>query len=379
MQTLTIAIATWREAIRQPVSIIILFVAAVMTFLSQFLDFYQFDPEAGKNVIRQMAVAQTMMCGMVIAVFTASAVLAEEIENLTILTLLAKPVRRYQVIVGKFLGIMLTVLAAFLVMVAVSLATAWWKEADLRGETQIEKRRGNPTLAVTELPTLATGQGTLQVADSYTELITARGGHGLDYLQSLGDCLMLWTGQTTSLVARAPLGVGLKKERRGGRLPPSQRWAPADSPGIASITANVRLFLSERTGLLLQAFVLAFTHVMVVAAIAVALSTRVQLALTALVCSAVFIVGNVSMQLAQTLTESGAEASGWAARILAQPVIWLCYLMPDFRVLSLMDEVATGYDHVEPGAWLYGALYGIVYSLVVLFIAVLLFRRREVT
>lgn len=380
MRIWTVAAATWREAVRQPVAIIILVMMALVTFAAQFLNFYHFDTETGYNAIRQMSVASTLVCGIVIAVFTTSRVLADEIESRTILTLLAKPIRRYEIILGKFAGIMMAILAAFLVMAAVSMLTAWWTEAEMKGPARIEKWRANPCLAVTELPALATGQGTLQVAESYGELLSRREGQGLDYLQSVGDFLMLLTGQSSQLVARAPLAAELKKVRkgRGGRV--DTRYVPAASPGLASFVGNARMFLTERMGVLPEAFVLAFVHVMVIAAVAVAVSTRLPLVFNALFCATIFVLGNLSRELGRALMEAdmGGGVSGALGRVASWPVIALCHLLPNFENLNLTDPLATGIPRVDPDVWIYGSLYGVLYTAVVLGVAVLLFRRREV-
>jgi hypothetical protein len=381
MRTLTVAAATWREAVRQPVSIIILCIAAAVTFLSQFINFYHFDEQVGYNVIRQTALAQTLICGIVIAVFTASAVLADEIESRTILTLLAKPVRRYEIILGKFLGIMAAIFMAFVIMMVVSIVTAWWTEAEMEGEGALEKWRANPCLAVTELPALTTGQGTLQVSGSYAELVTKKSGEGLDYIQSVGDFLMLSSGQSTQLVARAPLSARRKVESKDRLHSGRARYARAASPGVGSFVENASAFVCERMGVLLPAFVLAFVHVMVLAAIAVAVSTRLPLVFNALFCSVIFVLGNLSRVLGQALMEAdlGSGFSGLAARAVAWPLIGLCRLLPNFDNLSLTDPLATGIDRIDPGVWIYGSLYGIVYTAMVLAVAVLLFRRREVS
>ena len=378
MRTLTVAAATWREAVRQPVSIIVLCIAAVVTFLSQFVNFYHLSEEVGYNVIRQMAVAQTLICGIVICVFTASAALADEIESRTILTLLAKPVRRHEIILGKFLGIMAAIAMAFAIMVAVSLATAWWTEAEMSNAGRLEKWRANPGLVVTELPALTTGQGTLQVSQSYAELVSRKSAQGLDYLQSVGDFLMLSSGQTTQLVARAPLSAELERAPDPKRHSASAGHSPASSPGVGSFIGNVLSFVGGRTGVLLQAFALAFAHVMVFAAIAVAVSTRLPLVFNALFCSAIFVLGNVSRQLGQALMEADA-GGGLGTRIATWPLIGLCYLLPNLENLSLTDPLATGIGHIGPSVWIYGVLYGIVYTAIVLAVAVLLFRRREVS
>jgi len=351
MRVWTIAVATWREAVRQPVSIIILCIAALITFLSQYVTFFQFDESAGHNVIRQMAVSQTLMCGIVIAIFSASAVLAEEVENLTILTLLAKPVRRHEVVLGKFAGILMAVLMAFLVMVAVSLVTVWWAEAP------VPKTRANPALALRELPGLATGQGSLEAARAYADLTNVRrpGGHhhgpapvrGIDRFLATGDVLLLVTGQSGQLVARAPLSVV-----RGRRAP---------SPGLATLVGSLlRFFPEARTGVLFEAFLLAFVHVMVMAAVAIAVSTRLPLVFNALFCAAFFVLGNVWPTLSRM----------WFGRVI--------HVLPNLENLGLTEALAVGIDRVPAGVWVRGALYGIVYTMLVLVVAVLLFRRREV-
>jgi len=342
MRTLTIAFATWREAIRQPVSIIVLIIAALVTFLSQFLTFYHLETETAHDAIRQMSVASTLMCGIFIAVFTASAVLAEEIENRTVLTLLAKPVQRYEIILGKFLGIMMAIFAAFLVMMLISFSTVWWAEA------QVEKLRTNPVLAVKKLPWLATGQGSLAVADGYRDAVTTRHGMGFDHLQSAGDFLLLLTGQSSQLVARVPLIA------RG----PNRKQL---SPGAASVAADLlRSVPTARTAVLLEAFVLTFTHVMVIAAFAVAVSTRLPLVFNALFCAAVFVLGNVWPHFSQA--QFGEKI----------------HILPNFENFDLTQALSTGIDRVGFDVCAKGVLYGIIYTALVLVVAVLLFRRREV-
>ena len=361
MRIFTIAAATWREAIRQPVSIIVLCLAAAVTFLSQFVNFFPalFDDEAGFNFIRQTSVATTLICGIVIAVFSASAVLADEIENRTMVTLLAKPVRRYEVVLGKFFGLMMAIALAFFVMVTVSLATAWWTE------TPVEKWRANPALAVTELPAITTGQGTLQVSGSYAELLSKRNAQGHDYLHSAGDVLLWLTGQSSVLVARAPLAAPVEQ--------PGTTERAESSPGLASLIGSVFDFAGPRTALHLKAFLLTFVQVMVIAAIAIALSTRLPLTLTALGCAAVFVLGNIGALLQKSLLEGPGENR------LASLAAGACSLLPDLSLFDLNESLSLGATAVPPGVVTYGILYGILYAVMVLAVAVLLFQRREVT
>ncbi len=361
MRTLTIAAATWREAIRQPVSIIVLCIAAAVTYLSQFINFFHFDDAAGFNIIRQMSVAQTLMVGIVIAVFSASKVLAEEIENRTVVTLLAKPVHRYQVVLGKYLGIMLALASVFGIMVMISLAATWWAEAGF------PKSRTNPALAVTELPALTTGQGTLAAAASYKELVGRPNARALDHLSSMGDVLLLASGQAVQLVAQAPLSA-------------SGEDAPPVSPGLAAVVSDGFKFLTERTALLLQAFTLAFVQVMVMAAVAVAVATRLPLVFNALICASVFVLGNLSWMLGRTLLQEASGEGVWAGLLwlLKGPAAAACFLLPNLENLDLSEALQAGMGPASAGVVIYGILYGIVYTALVLFAGILLFARREV-
>jgi len=366
MRTLTIAGATWREAIRQPVAILILALMAVAVLLSPYLTFSWLNPEARYNAIRQMAVASTLMCGIAIAVFAGSQVLAEEIENRTVLTLLAKPVRRWEIVLGKFAGVLLALGAAFLVMIAVSFFAAWWAEA----EEHIEKPRTNPARAIKRLPALATGQSSLVLSDTYREAAEYRkDGHGADYLQSLGDVMLLTTGQTSLIVARAPLAIPGPKDRN------------APSPGLINIVADLLTFLRARSAVMAHAFILAFAQVAVMAAVSIAVSTRLPLVFNALISSAVFILGNLSRTLGQALLESGGGEGVGA--LLLRPLVWLaaalCYLLPNFENFNLTETLSVGDDRVSLAGTTGAICYSIVFSIMILAIAAYLFRQREVT
>jgi hypothetical protein len=365
MRTLTIAFATWREAVRQPVSIIVLCIAVAITFLSQFLNFYHFDDESGFDMMRQMSMAGTLICGIVIAIFSASAVLDEEIENRTVVTLLAKPVRRYEIILGKFLGVLLAIAVTFIIMMIVSLGTCWWSETWGSEARRNVSWRVNPVGVAGDLPALATGQGALQVASSYEELFSKRDGQGLNYLYTVGDLLLLGSGQSTPLVARAPLSASTEN-------------TPGPSLGLAALMTDVVAPLTDRTQLQLQGFALAFAQVMIITAVSIAVSTRLPLVFNALVCLAVFVFGNLSFNLGRYLLGSGGGEGGSLLALLKWPVVAACNVLPCFETLDLTEALQVGIGPVGPGRVLYGMLYGITYTALVLFLAVLFFERREV-
>jgi ABC-type transport system involved in multi-copper enzyme maturation permease subunit len=353
MRFWTVAAATWREAVRQPVSIIVLCLVAILTLVLPLLmeAHPSFDDDASRNMIREVAVAGTLTCGIVIAVFTASAVLADEIESRTVMTLLAKPIRREEVVLGKFLGITMAVALAFLIMIAISMSTVFL------GEMKVEKWRANPAITLYRAPWLATGQGSLATALASRDLLSKREGHGLDYMRSAGDVLLLITGQSTSLLARAP-GAAPEPTHDDGH----GHAGPVEyQPGLASITREMLAFVpAPSTTILLQAFLLTFIHVMVMAAFAIAVSTRLPLVFNALFCAAIFVLGNVWHHMSNELFGT------------------VIHIVPNFQNLELTEALSVGIERIGTDVWVFGVLYGIAYTALVLSVAILLFRRREV-
>lgn len=121
-----IARITYQEAVRQPLFYIVLAVSAVLLLISPLFCLFTFDKEL--SMIREVGLATITFGGILIAILTASLVITSEIENLTAIMLLAKPVRRSEFIIGKFAGILFTILIAFLFLGMVFILTYWWKE-----------------------------------------------------------------------------------------------------------------------------------------------------------------------------------------------------------------------------------------------------------
>jgi len=57
-------------------------------------------------MLMDCGLATILICGLLLAVWTSSTSIAEEIEGKTAMTLLSKPINRRQFIVGKYVGIM---------------------------------------------------------------------------------------------------------------------------------------------------------------------------------------------------------------------------------------------------------------------------------
>ena len=103
IRLLTIAKNTLKETIRQPVFFIIIMASLLLILLAPSISMYTLDED--DKLLRELALSTLFLSGLFIAVFSASSAITEEIETGTITTILSKPIPRPLFILGKFLGV----------------------------------------------------------------------------------------------------------------------------------------------------------------------------------------------------------------------------------------------------------------------------------
>src|SRR5579875_2556105 len=131
MKSLTIAFATAKEAIRQPAFFVLAFIAGSSLICSVFVAYFTFGEDI--KMYKDTGLTTISFACLLLALLTASSTVADEIEGKTAITLLSKPINRRQFIVGKYLGIEMTVLLMFLILGLGFGAGVWFKYAyDLR-------------------------------------------------------------------------------------------------------------------------------------------------------------------------------------------------------------------------------------------------------
>ncbi len=113
MKSLTIALATAKEAIRQPAFFVMAVFAGGLLIVTIFVSYFTFGEDI--KMYKDTGLTTISFFCMLLALLTASSTVADEIEGKTAITLLSKPINRRQFIIGKFLGIELGVLALYVV------------------------------------------------------------------------------------------------------------------------------------------------------------------------------------------------------------------------------------------------------------------------
>jgi ABC-type transport system involved in multi-copper enzyme maturation permease subunit len=131
MKTWTIALATAKEAIRQPAFFVLAFLAGSSLVATIFVPYFTFGEDI--KMYKDTGLTTISFAALLLALLTASSSVAEEIEGKTAITLLSKPINRRQFILGKFIGIELGVLVLFLLLGALFAGGVWYKTSyDLR-------------------------------------------------------------------------------------------------------------------------------------------------------------------------------------------------------------------------------------------------------
>jgi ABC-type transport system involved in multi-copper enzyme maturation permease subunit len=101
-----VAIAAFREGVRQPSFAFLGTTALILMLIMPFIPYFTFGEDL--KMVRELGYDVVMMFSAIFAVLTASISISEEIEGRTAITLMSKPVSRRQFLIGKFLGILAT-------------------------------------------------------------------------------------------------------------------------------------------------------------------------------------------------------------------------------------------------------------------------------
>jgi hypothetical protein len=116
-----IATATAKEAISQPLYFLLLAVGVVALSAYVIIPYNTFGEDV--KMLKTSGMVTIKILAIMVALWTASVSISDEIEGRTALTVLSKPVSRRQFILGKFLGIVWPILLMFIILGLVFLLT----------------------------------------------------------------------------------------------------------------------------------------------------------------------------------------------------------------------------------------------------------------
>ncbi len=114
MKIRAIAFNTFKEAIRDRILYLILFFAVVCIGFSRLLALLTVGDRV--KIIKDVGLASLSIFGALMAIMIGTGLVYKEIEKKTIYTLLSKPIHRFQFLLGKFFGLVLTLFIMLLLM-----------------------------------------------------------------------------------------------------------------------------------------------------------------------------------------------------------------------------------------------------------------------
>jgi ABC-type transport system involved in multi-copper enzyme maturation permease subunit len=112
-----VALSVFRESIRDKVFYNLLLFAVLLIGASFLLG--QLTAGQDLKIIKDLGLAATAFFGLFIAVFVGIGLVWKEVERRSVYNLLSKPVRRHQLVLGKYAGLLLTLLVNVAVMAVV--------------------------------------------------------------------------------------------------------------------------------------------------------------------------------------------------------------------------------------------------------------------
>jgi ABC-type transport system involved in multi-copper enzyme maturation permease subunit len=378
-QTFAIFRNTFFESIRQPIVFVLIVLATLLLIVAQLTSTFTMSDD--QKMLVDVGLATVFLFGALQAAFIATNVLTREIENRTVLTVVSKPVPRPVFIVGKFFG----------VAAAIIMASAY----------------------MTFVFMLVEHHGSLQTVRDPLHLPVIVFGFGAGVI-ALG--VALWCnyfygrvfGSTFLCVATPLLGIAYLL---------SLLFDPYFRTTEVSFTAGFDVNLWKAVVPLIMAN-------LVLAAFAIAISTRLSQIMTVLATIGVFLLGMLSDWLFGTLMfghmeelwmrrarDAGMTSMETMTRVIPytsgetianeetverlaegasladfanthEQIVWLAgkglhSVVPNFQVLWLVDAVTQ--EHVIPSTYVgRSLLYGLLLVVAALALAVALFQRREV-
>ena len=119
----TLALNTFREAVRDKILYVLMIFGVLMIFVSRAIGFVSIGSEA--KVMTDIGLTSIWIFSGMVSIFIGTGLIYKEIDKRTIYTILSKPTERWQFIAGKYLGLLLTTFVNITVLSVAFLAYLW--------------------------------------------------------------------------------------------------------------------------------------------------------------------------------------------------------------------------------------------------------------
>src|SRR5438309_1123690 len=130
---LAITSNTLTELTRQKVFYVLLIFALLLIGCSVFMARFTFQQEF--QILKDISLGAMSIFSSLLAILATARLIPQEIEDRTVYTILAKPVPRFEYLLGKLLGVLALLGVSVVVMSALFFAVLYLREQTILGET----------------------------------------------------------------------------------------------------------------------------------------------------------------------------------------------------------------------------------------------------
>lgn len=125
----TLAGNTVLELLRQKALLILIILGIIMAGGANFFSQFSFDTEQDFKFIKDFAVGILTLVGVLVAIIGVAQMLPAELESRTVLTILTKPVQRWEFLLGKFFGLCFLLACLTLAMALILSVVLYFQES----------------------------------------------------------------------------------------------------------------------------------------------------------------------------------------------------------------------------------------------------------
>jgi ABC-type transport system involved in multi-copper enzyme maturation permease subunit len=322
-QSVTIAVNAFMELVRQPIFLLLMTCSAVFEIFLATPYYFAFGDEP--KLVKNSVLAVMLLTGLFGAVLSASASLAREIRSGTALAVLSKPVGRTQFLLAKYAGLA----GALTLLTYVNLVAA------LVASRMVFDAYGSTDLAAVGI--FAAGVLVAYALGGFSNFFLRR-----PFVSDAVFSLMVMVTVAAFLIFQFT----------------QQKQSVAE---MASVDWR-----------LVPAGILILFALWILAALALACSTRCDMIPTLAICSTFFLVGLMSDYLYSKLGGTLDGGGPWWASVLYT-------LIPNWQDFWLADALATGKSTFHWGYVGKAFIYAAAYVGAALAVAVMLFEDRELS
>src|SRR5678810_465391 len=122
-RTFVILRHTFLESLVQPIYSLLLGLGAAILVIFALLPFFTLGEDT--IMFKSVGLDVILLLVLIATLFATSRSIFDEIEDRTMLTLMSKPVRRWEVLVGKYLGIILSAALAIAILGGILCLATW--------------------------------------------------------------------------------------------------------------------------------------------------------------------------------------------------------------------------------------------------------------